>query len=107
MFRRAFLTLAGGAVATATWGASASVPPPPFKVIDAMPAFWKFWDTTINESTDKRVSAFFNTVVAAYPDLFRNGLIASGALTDLESVPEAQARVAKDLQDASLLSSRR
>ena len=66
-----------------------------------MPAFWKFWDTTITESTDKRVSAFFNTVVAAYPDLFRNGLIASGALTDLESVPEAQARVAKYLQDVS------
>ena len=64
-----------------------------------MPAFWEFWDTTIEESTDKRVRGFFNTVVAAYPDLFHHGLIASGALTDLGSVPEAQARVAKYLQD--------
>lgn len=93
--------LVGGGVATAPWGAIAAIPPPPFRVVNAMPAFWHFWDTTITESTDKRVSAFFNTVVAAYPDLFRHGLIASGALTDLDSVPEAQARVAKYLQDVS------
>ena len=99
MLRRAFLLLVGGSVAAATWDAIAAVPPPPFRVINVMPAFWEFWDTTIEESTDKRVRGFFNTVVAAYPDLFHHGLIASGALTDLGSVPEAQARVAKYLQD--------
>jgi hypothetical protein len=99
MLRRAFLILIGGSVAAATWDAIAAVPPPLFRVINAMPTFWEFWDTTIEESTDKRVRGFFNTVVAAYPDLFHHGLIASGALTDLASVPEAQARVAKYLQD--------
>lgn len=99
MLRRAFLILIGGSVAAATWDAIAAVPPPPFSVINAMPTFWEFWDTTIEESTDKRVRGFFNTVVAAYPDLFHHGLIASGALTDLGSVPEAQTRVAKYLQD--------
>jgi hypothetical protein len=102
MLRRAFLMLIGGSVATARWDAIAEVPrPPPFRVIDAMPTFWKFWDTTIEESTDKRVRGFFDTVVAAHPDLFDHGLIASGALTDLGSVPEAQARVARYLQDVN------
>ena len=101
MRRRTFLMLMGGSVAVAPWGAIAAVPRPPFKVIDVMPAFWKFWDSTIEESTDTRVRAFFDTVVAAYPDLFHHGLIASGALTDLGSVPEAQARVAKYLEDVS------
>ena len=93
--------LIGGSVTTATWGEIAKVPRPPFRVIDVMPAFWNFWDTTIEESTDQRVRDFFNTVVEAYPDLFHHGLIASGALTDLDGVPEAQARVAKYLQDVS------
>ena len=93
--------LIGGSVTTATWGEIAKVPRPPFRVIDVMPAFWNFWDTTIEESTDQRVREFFNTVVEAYPDLFHHGLIASGALTDLDGVPEAQARVAKYLQDVS------
>jgi hypothetical protein len=101
MLRRAFLVLTGGSVVAATWDAIAAIPRLPFRVIDAMPTFWKYWDTTIEESTDKRVRGFFNTVVAAYPDLFHHGLIASGALTDLGSVPEAQARVAKYLQDVN------
>jgi hypothetical protein len=101
MLRRAFLILIGASVATATWDAIAAVPRLPFRVIDAMPTFWEFWDTKVDESMDKRVSGFFNTVVAAYPDLFHHGLIASGALTDLGSVPEVQARVAKYLQDVS------
>jgi hypothetical protein len=66
-----------------------------------MPTFWKFWDSTIDEPADKRVRVFFDTVVAAYPDLFDHGLIASGALANLGSVPEAQARVAKYLQEVS------
>jgi hypothetical protein len=101
MLRRAFLMLIGGSVATATWDAIAAVPRPPFRVINAMPTFWQFWDTTIAEPMDKRVRGFFNTVVAAYPDLFHHGLIASGALTDLGGVPEAQARVAKYLREVS------
>jgi hypothetical protein len=101
MLRRTFLMLIGSSVATAKWSAAAEARRPPFGVIDAMPAFWKFWDTSIEESTDMRVRAFFNTVVAAYPDLFRHGLIAGGALTDLDSVPEVQARVAKYLQDVT------
>jgi hypothetical protein len=101
MLRRAFLTLIGGSAAAATWGANAAVPRLPFRVIDAMPTFWKFWDSTIEEPADRRVRAFFDTVVAAYPDLFHHGLIASGALTDLSGVPEAQARVAKYLRDVS------
>ena len=64
-----------------------------------MPTFWKFWDSTIQQPNDVRVQAFFNTVVAAYPDLFHHGLIASGALTDLGSVPEVQERVSKYLHD--------
>jgi hypothetical protein len=68
-----------------------------------MPTFWKFWDSTVEEPPDRRVRAFFDIVVAAYPDLFHHGLIASGALTDLGSVPEVQARVAKYLQDVSPL----
>jgi len=101
MLRRTFLMLMGGSLAVAPWGAIAEVPRPPFKVIDVMPTFWKFWDTTAKESTDKRVQGFFDTVVAAYPDLFRHGMIASGTLTDLGSVPEVQARVAKYLEDVS------
>jgi hypothetical protein len=101
MLRRTFLMLMGGSVAAAPWGAIAAAPRPPFKVTDVMPTFWKFWDSTVEESTETRVRAFFGTVVAAYPDLFHHGLIASGALTDLGSVPEAQARVAKYLQDVS------
>ncbi len=68
-----------------------------------MPTFWEFWDSTIDESMDERVSGFFSTVVAAYPDLFHHGLIASGPLTDLGSIPEVQTRVAKYLQDVSSL----
>jgi hypothetical protein len=68
-----------------------------------MPTFWKFWDSTIQQPNDVRVQAFFNTVVAAYPDLFHHGLIASGPLADLGndplgSVPEAQQRVSKYLR---------
>ena len=100
MLRRAFLMLIGGSVVT-TWDAIAAVPRPPFRVIDAMPTFWKFWDSTIGELGDNRVRAFFDTIVAAYPDLFHHGLIAGGALTDLGGVPEAQARVAKYLHDVS------
>jgi hypothetical protein len=100
MLRRTFLTLIG-TVATAPWDAFAAVPPPPFRIVNAMPAFWEFWDTTINEPPDKRVRGFFDSMVATYPDLFRHGLIVSGALTDLDTVPEAQARVAKYLQDVS------
>jgi hypothetical protein len=103
MLRRAFLTLIGFSVATATWEAIAAVPQLPFRVIDAMPAFWEFWDTTTDETMDKRVGVFFNTVVAAFPDLFHHGLIASGPLTDLGSDPEVQARVAKYLEDISPL----
>ena len=73
----------------------------PFRAVDAMPTFWRFWDSTIGELSDKRVHTFFNTAVAAYPDLFDHGLIVSGALTDLGEYPEAQARVAKYLQDVS------
>jgi hypothetical protein len=52
---------------------------------------------------DKRVDAFFNTVVVAFPDLFHRGLIASGPLTDLGDIPAVRARVAKYLQDVSSL----
>jgi hypothetical protein len=103
MLRRELLAIIGSSIAAAKWGAIAAVQRPPFRVIDAMPAFWRFWDTTIKESTDKRVRAFFEGVVAAYPDLFRHGMIASGSLTDLEDVPEAQARVAKYLQEVTPL----
>jgi hypothetical protein len=101
MRRRSFLVLIAGSGAALRWDVSSATPRLPFSVIDVMPTFWKFWDTTIEEPADQRVRAFFETVVASYPDLFHHGLIASGALTDLGSVPEAQARVAKYLQDVS------
>jgi hypothetical protein len=31
---------------------------------------WRFWDSTIEKPSDQRVRAFFDMVVAAYPDLF-------------------------------------
>jgi hypothetical protein len=99
MRRRAFLMLMSSSFATATWCAIPAVPRPPFTIVNAMPAFWKFWNSSVEESTDRRVHDFFNTVVAAYPDLFRHGLIASGALTELDGVPEVQARVANYLQE--------
>ena len=101
MLRRTFLALIAGSGAAARWDVSAAAPRLPFRIVDAMPTFWRFWDTTIKEPADQRVRAFFDTVVAGYPDLFHHGLIASGALTDLGSVPEVQARVAKYLQDVS------
>jgi hypothetical protein len=103
MLRRAFLLLIAGSGATMSWDASAAAPRLPFSAINAMPTFWKFWNTTIDESADQRVRAFFDTVVASYPDLFHHGLIASGALTDLGSVSEVRGRVAKYLQDVSPL----
>ena len=58
----------------------------------------------MQQPDDVRVHAFFDTVVAAYPDLFHHGLIASGPLADLGndplgSVPEAQERVSKYLRE--------
>jgi hypothetical protein len=99
MLRRVFIALVTGSIAAARLHAAAAEPRLPFKVTDAMPTFWKFWDSTLQEPTEQRVGAFFDTVVAAYPDLFHHGLIASGSLTDLGTVPEAQARVAKYLAD--------
>jgi hypothetical protein len=99
MRRRTFLVLIAGSGAAMSWDVSTAASPLPFRVIDAMPTFWKFWDSTIDEPSDRRVRAFFDTVVASFPDLFHHGLIASGALTDLGGVPEAQARVAKYLHD--------
>lgn len=101
MFRRAFLLLVAGSVATKTWDAIAAAPELTFRVVDAMPTFWKFWDATLDEPMDKRVEAFFTTVVAAYPDLFHHGLIASGPLTDLGGTPKVQARVAAYLRNVS------
>jgi hypothetical protein len=101
MLRRAFLALLTGGIAAAECGTGVASPRFHIRVIDAMPTFWKFWDTTIREPDDKRVRAFFDTVVAGYPDLFHHGLIAGGALTDLGAVPEAQLRVAAYLHDVS------
>jgi hypothetical protein len=101
MLRRAFLVVLCGSTAAMKWNEIAAVPRLPFRVLNAMPTFWKFWDSTTEKPTDQRVGAFFDMVVAAYPDLFRHGLIASGALTNLSSVPAAQARVAKYLQEIS------
>jgi hypothetical protein len=99
--RRTFLALVSGSIASVRLNATAAEPRLPFKVTDAMPTFWKFWDSTLQEPTEQRVGAFFDTVVAAYPDLFHHGLIASGPLTDLGTDPEVQARVAKYLADLS------
>ena len=101
MLRRTFLALIAGCGAAVRWDVSAAAPRLPFKIIDAMPTFWKFWDATIEEPADQRVGAFFDTVIAGYPDLFQHGLIAGGALTDLGSVPDVRARVAKYLQDVN------
>jgi hypothetical protein len=97
--RRVFLALVTSSVAAMKLNATVSGRRLSFRVIDAMPAFWKFWDSTIQDPSEQRVRAFFDTVVAAYPDLFHHGLIASGALTDLSGVPEVQHRVATYLRD--------
>jgi len=72
-------------------------------MVNVMPTFLKFWDATLQSSETERVQAFFATVVAGYPDLFHHGLIASGALTGLQTVPDAQRRVAAYLKDVDPL----
>jgi hypothetical protein len=99
MLRRSFLAAAIGGFATALWHTSGASEKAAINVVDAMPTFWKFWDTNLHQPINLRVRAFFETVVAVYPDLFHHGLIASGALTDLGGVAEAQSRVAKYLKD--------
>ena len=99
MSRRAFLEAAAGVLATALWRTAGALEKAATHVIDVMPAFWKFWDTNLHQPMDVRVRAFFESIVAVYPDLFHHGLIISGALTDLEGVPEAQTRVADYLRD--------
>ncbi len=99
MLRRVFVAATVGGLASGLFRASAASERIPLNVVDAMPAFWRFWDDNLNKPMNSRVRAFFETVVAGYPDLFRHGLIASGALTDLADVPEAQDRVATYLND--------
>jgi hypothetical protein len=99
MLRRSFLVAVIAGLITARRNISAAPQGASLNVVDVMPTFWKFWDSTIQQPDDVRVRAFFDTVVAAYPDLFHHGLIASGALTDLGSVPEVQKRVSKYLDD--------
>jgi hypothetical protein len=101
MLRRYFLLTAISAIATTMCRTSVASTKATANVIDAMPAFWRFWDTTAHQPDDVRVRAFFDTVVAAYPDLFHHGLIASGALTDLGDVAEVQIRVSKYLRDVT------
>ncbi len=81
MLRRTFLMLIGSSVSIAPWGAIAAVPRPPFKVIDVMPTFWKFWDTTIKESADKRVREFFNTETIQKRGLRRGSTLGTNART--------------------------
>jgi hypothetical protein len=99
MFRRSFLTSLIGGVTAISLRTPAASRDTPIDVIDAMPTFWKFWDSNVDQPSDVRVRAFFDTVVGSYPDLFHHGLIASGSLTDLRDAPEAQNRVAEYLQD--------
>jgi len=99
MLRRTFLQAGVAGLATAWWRAAEALDKDPRDVIDVMPTFWRFWDTNLQQPTNVRVRAFFETVVAAYPDLFHHGLITSGALTDLGGVAEVQTRVANYLKD--------
>ncbi len=99
MLRRTFLELMCGSAPMLKWSASSAFGKLPFEVVDVMSAFWRFWNMTIHAAPDERVRAFFDQVVGAYPELFQHGLIASGPLTDHESDPEAQSRVAKYLSD--------
>jgi Predicted Zn-dependent protease (DUF2268) len=101
MSRRAFLALVMGSIAATKWSTTAAASRLHISVIDAMPTFWKFWDSTVQEPEDGRVQAFFDTIVAIYPDLFHHGLIASGALTDLGGVSEARQRVATYLHEVA------
>jgi hypothetical protein len=95
VLRRVSIALVTGSIAAARLHTAAAEPRLPFKVIDAMPTFWKFWDSTLQEPTEQRVGAFFDAVVAAYPDLFHHGLIASGSLTDLGTVQEASSPITR------------
>jgi Predicted Zn-dependent protease (DUF2268) len=99
MWRRSFLAAVIGGFATALWRTPEASKRVDTNVVDVMPIFWKFWDVNLHQPISRRVSAFFETVVAVYPDLFRHGLIASGALTDFADVTEVQDRVAKYLRD--------
>jgi hypothetical protein len=98
MYRRAFLILVGSSAATIAWDTRAAVSATSLRTINAMPAFWNFWDTTLGEPAEVRVSEFFSKVVDVYPRLFSRQFI-GGPLADQEDAPEVRARVSKYLRE--------
>jgi hypothetical protein len=103
MNRRTFLAVIANGLAIAQKGFAAQKAATRLAVVDVMPTFFNFWSATSQLSENERVQAFFDMVVASYPDLFHHGLIASGALTDLGTDPDAQRRVATYLHDVGPL----
>ena len=51
------------------------------KVLDATPSFWKVWAKAHDKPEDQRVRMFMDTVVAAHPELFDEGVLTQRALT--------------------------
>jgi hypothetical protein len=70
-------------------------------VTDATPEFWRFWDATSGKPDGERVQAFFDTVVAARPDLFSGAVLGGGSLTNRSDDPAVRERVATYLRDVS------
>jgi hypothetical protein len=68
-------------------------------VIDATPAFWKFWRTAAGKPEDVRVQMFIDHVVAANPELFESDVLNSAAVTGSPPPPEAGSIVARYLHD--------
>ena len=70
-------------------------------IIDAMPEFWKFWDTASENDDDRRVQDFLSIVVAPHPDLFDVGVLGGGSLTNRFDDPSVQKSVAMYLHDVA------
>jgi hypothetical protein len=103
MNRRTFFALAASGFVCAQPGFAVHKVGTRMTIVNVMPTFFNFWDATSQLPESERVQAFFTTVVGSYPDLFHQGLIASGALTDLGTDPDAQRRVAAYLREVGPL----
>jgi hypothetical protein len=70
-------------------------------VVDATPAFWRFWTASSGKSEAERVRRFFDVVVAAHPQLFGSNVLNDQSLTGKSASTNAQATVAAYLRDVS------
>jgi len=73
----------------------------PLQVIDAMPAFWRFWGAAADKPEAVRVRMFRDTVVAAHPELFDTGVLGPGAIAGPGAHADPDAIVGRYLSDVT------